>query len=161
MKPIRRVTGKDVLWGFIAFFALIFAANATLVFLAMDSWTGLETEQSYSKGLAYNRILDADLRQRALGWHGSVVATSLPEGRARVHVGMSDKGGGALDGLVVTANFIRPTHHGHDFIQVLRAVGGGSYEAEFALPLQGQWDVRILASRGNKTFVLQDRVVLK
>jgi len=161
MTVARPITGRQVLWGFIGFFGLIFAANAVLVFLALDSWTGLETEHHYQKGLAYNRVLEADARQHELGWTGNIAARSLPEGRARLEISLSDRDGKPLDGATVVAKFIRPTVEGYDFTTPLTPAGPGQYLAEVALPLAGQWDMRVVAQRADDRFVLKGRAVLK
>lgn len=161
MEMTRPINGKDVLYGFIAFFMLIFAANGALVYFAMESWTGLETDNSYEKGLAYNRILDADARQQALGWQGIVGVDPVSNGRVRLRVTVSDRQGRSLSGLDVVVRFVRPTHHGHDFTETLKAKEAGIYETEFQPPLRGIWDVRVDAAGSSDSFVFQDRVVLK
>ncbi len=44
-------------WLFVAFFAVVLAANGALIAIALGSFTGLTTEHAYDKGLAYNRTL--------------------------------------------------------------------------------------------------------
>lgn len=161
MNLSRPITGRDVLFGFVAFFVLIFMANAALVYLALNSWTGLETEQAYARGVAYNRVLDADARQRELGWQSRVTVAVLPDGRVQVDVGLFDKRGVALRDLTVNARFIRPTHQGSDFSLPLRSVGEGRYVASFTPSLRGQWTVHVAAKRGEQTHVAEERVVLR
>ena len=43
-------------------------ANGAMIWLAFATWTGLETEGAYQKGLAYNRTLEEAEAQAALGW---------------------------------------------------------------------------------------------
>lgn len=161
MKKTHEITGKHVLLGFVAFFGLIFVANAIFVFLALDSWTGLETRQHYNEGLAYNKILAADERQKSLGWRVNVTVEPISDGKARLVVSLQDESGQALSGIDVQSSFFRPTHEGHDFVVPLHAVGEGKYAADFDLPLAGQWDVRVAAHRGKDRYLMQDRVVLR
>ncbi len=161
MTAVREITGKHVLFGFLAFFGLIFVANAIFVYFALSSWTGLETRHHYNEGLAYNRILADSDRQKVLGWDVRIEVQALDDRRARLVVSLLDKNGGALSGVDVLSNFIRPTHEGHDFELPLQSLGGGRYAAEFAFPMAGQWDVRVTANRGEDRFLMQDRVVLR
>lgn len=161
MKAARPITGRHVLFGFLAFFGLIFAANAMFVYFALSSWTGLETRQHYNEGLAYNRILAADDRQKTLGWQARIEVEQMAGHRARVLVTLFDRGGNALDNVDVSSSFIRPTHEGHDFSGALAPLGNGRYAAEFDVPLAGQWDVRVAANRGDNRYYKQDRVDLR
>ena len=156
-----RITGRHVLGGFLAFFGLIFAANAVFVYFALSSWTGLETEKHYQEGLAYNRILAADDSQTALGWRARVEVENAAHGRVRIILHLQDKAGDPLDGAVVHSDLIRPTHEGYDLSAQLKPLGGGRYGAEFTLPLAGQWDVRVAAHADDRRYLLQDRVVIQ
>ena len=157
----RAITGRDVLFGFCAFFALIFAANAALVYFAVGSWTGLETEQSYAKGLTYNRVLEAGEAQKSLGWKGSISLAGGSADMSRLDVTIADRKSDPLEGLSVTAVFTRPTHEGHDLTRELRPAGGGTYTVDVSLPLKGQWNVRVIADGAHSRYVFQDRVYLK
>ena len=44
-------------WAFVAFFGVVLAANAAMVVIALASWPGLETQQAYQRGLAYDDAL--------------------------------------------------------------------------------------------------------
>lgn len=156
-----RITGRHVLAGFLAFFGLIFAANAVFVYFALNSWTGLETAKHYQEGLAYNRILAADDSQAALGWRARVDVENAADGRVRVVLYLEDKRGTPLEGAVVRSEIIRPTHEGYDLSARLLPLGNGRYGAEIALPLAGQWDVRVAAHADGRRYLLQDRVVIE
>ena len=64
-KPAFRITGRMVFFGLVAFFGLIAAVNGVFMFYALDTFPGLTTEDSYKKGIVYNRTLDdAEARRR-------------------------------------------------------------------------------------------------
>ena len=130
-------------WVFVGLFAVVLAANGTLVYFAAASWTGLETEQYYIKGLAYNRTLDGVARQRELGWKGQLVLRPVAKGDFELVVDLHDALGRGLSGGTVQAAFVRPTHTGYDFSLKLADRGKGRYRAAVAPPLPGQWDVRV------------------
>ena len=134
----------------------------TLVVLALDTWTGVSTDDAYRRGLAYNEVLDAAEAQQELGWTGAVTFEPLGESRGRLAATFTDRNGNALDHLTVRADVLRPTHEGHDLEVALNRTGPGRYDAEVTLPLRGQWDVRLHAeARGGHRFVIEDRIWLK
>lgn len=157
--------GSWIPWAFVAFFLIVFAANGVLVYVALDTWTGMETEKYYERGLAYNRDLAGARAQAELGWQVDIAITPLGAGpagelRAELAVSLRDRDGRALDGGEVRARFIRPTHSGADSEVVLRSLGGGRYGGEVALPLPGQWDLVVLGSVNGVTYQAARRVFL-
>lgn len=161
-REIRPITGRHVVYSLIAFFGLIFTVNAVFVYFALNSWTGLETREHYTQGLAYNKILDADSRQQALGWRVDVSVEQLGPRTARLIVTLNDRSGAPLTDVDdLQSTFVRPTHEGHDFSTRLTEISAGRYEASIEMPLAGQWDHQLIARRGADRFSQQDRVFLK
>jgi nitrogen fixation protein FixH len=158
----RTITGRHVLIAVLVFFGLVIAANGAFVFLALDTFTGVSTEDAYRRGLAYNETLREAADQRALGWRAAVEGTVVDEGRARIAVTMSDRAGRPLEHLAVTGMLRRPTQDGFDRALELARVGPGRYAAEVDLPLAGQWDLELEAvSREGKRFRIEERLWLK
>ena len=56
-------------YAFLGFFAVVLLANGAMIWLAFATWTGLETEGAYQKGLAYNRTLAETEAQRRQALH--------------------------------------------------------------------------------------------
>ncbi|WP_193771489.1 FixH family protein, partial [Candidatus Magnetaquicoccus inordinatus] len=52
----------------VLFFLVVFAVNALMIRLSLQSWTGEVTDEPYRKGLAFNQTLSAQQAQDALGW---------------------------------------------------------------------------------------------
>lgn len=146
-----RARGSWIPWAFVAFFATVVAANGALVVLAYHSWTGLETEDAYEKGLAFNRTLEAVRAGEALGWRVEVSFADAGPGRGRLAVLLAERDGRALTGATVAARFVRPTQAGHDKEVMLAEVGDGTYAREVELPLPGRWELRLEAEhRGRR-----------
>lgn len=147
----RRLTGKHVLLGLIAFFGVVFAVNGLMAYYAVHTWTGLVDARSYEDGLAYNRVLKEAAKQKALGWTSGVSITQAADaaGKRLVTVRMRSTGGAPLTGLKVALTFRRPTHDGMD--QTLRAkeTSPGVYTAAVKLPALGRWDVDLRVHAGN------------
>lgn len=147
-------------WSFVAFFLVIFAADAVMVTLAVRSWTGLSTVNAYEKGLAFNEALLANRAQAELGWQGEL--SFAPKGRASglLTLELHEQDGRPVQGDVI-AHIRRPTSEGHDLTLPLVAHGSGLYTADLDLPLLGQWDVRVVASRGDDVFRLKERMFVQ
>ncbi len=156
----RPLTGRHVLALLLGFFAIVLLANVAFVWLALDSWTGLDTEQAYQKGLNYNRTIEAAAAQRRLGWRLDY-SLAAADGDKELQVRLHDDKGLPLADRKITATLVRPTHAGHDLTLTLAATGPGRYQARFRPPLPGQWDLTIRVERtGGPPFLLEDRVEL-
>lgn len=160
--PGRQITGRTVLLGLMAFFAVVFAANIVFVWLANESWSGLSTEDAYRKGLAYNDTLARAEVQRALGWQASTDIRARADGRHELVVTLREREGRPVDGRTVTANFRWPVSEGQDFTTALAQVGPGEYRAAFTPPTLGQWNLHVEVARGDEApFLIETRLWLK
>lgn len=172
MSKARTATArKDGWWYpyiFVAGFAVVVTANLIMMFFATSSFTGLETKSAYERGNAYNAEIAAQAAQERLGWSVDLATESgLPaepgaEGRATsFSLRMVDAQGAPLDGVTVIAEIIRPTTAGYDRQLRLLPVGPGTYRGDLHLPLVGQWDVQVHATRGEDAYKLRKRVVVR
>jgi len=159
--PLR---GHHVLAGFVLFFGIVFGVNACMIYGALSTFDGIETEGAYQKGRAYNHLLERMEAQRALGWRTSLAATPLPaaNGVTRLTVGFRDAEGRPVQDLSVHGTFWRPVAAGADRDAMLREVSPGTYEADFELSHAGNWLIRIAAEGAHgETFVREQRIVLR
>ena len=148
-------------WLFVGAFAVVLGANGTLVYFAAASWTGLETKEYYIKGLTYNRTLEDVERQRKLGWKSQLFLRKAAQGGHELIVELVDDKGRGLSGGDAQAEFVRPTHAGHDFAAPLAGRGKGRYRAVVVPPLPGQWDVRITVRHPNGTYRVTRRMMVQ
>ena len=131
-----------------------------MVYFALDTWTGLSTENSYVKGLNYNREIESARAQASSGW--SVKITDQPmltEGRFEVTI---ERPQNSVPPVEVTATFIRTVTEGYDQQVILKNVGDGVYAAPIKLPLKGQWEILVVVkSQNNLIYKLEDRILVK
>ena len=141
-------------WIFVVGMAFVALINGIMVFFALNTWTGLETDRHYDKGLAYNDNLAAAQVQAELGWRMDVAYTPSPAvgEPGELAVTLTGTGERPLVDLDVTALLIRPTHEGFDRAVELKHAGSGIYKGRVAIPLPGQWDARIHARRPDAEF---------
>ena len=137
-------------WVFVWGFGIVLAANGIMVFFAFDSFTGISTADSWQRGLAFDRQLEAQQRARTLAWR---VAARLDPAAAghRLTLAVHDRTGRPLSSAQVRAEFLRPVEPGFDFDIALRPLGNGRYDAPVGPLRPGQWRVRFrIAAAGER-----------
>lgn len=155
---------------FVGGFAVVLAVNLTLLFFATSTFNGLESRTAYQEGLSYNQAIALEEEQIALGW--TVVPTIRPmtgqDGlsastprQATIEIAFKDRNGQPLDGLSIEAVIRRPTVEGYDQTVALLPIGPGLYGVQAEVPMAGQWDLRLLAIRGEDAYRLRERFILR
>ncbi len=142
----RRITGRMVLIGFIAFFGVISAVNGVFMYMAINTWPGLTTEDAYMKGLNYNDTLADGERQAALGWRSDVAISA--DGLASVR--MSGPSGEPVSGLIVSVEFARPVGALETSLIPLSEVSPGVYSGPFAPTEDGRWKAEVTATTSDQ-----------
>ncbi|MBG53820.1 MAG: hypothetical protein CML99_15565 [Rhodobiaceae bacterium] len=158
-------TGRHAVIGFGLFFFAIFAANGIMVFYALSTFDGVETDNAYRKGRAYNHVLEAEAAQAALGWTVTLDVTADTGGGKDGHQVQAtaifkDLDGEPLDLERVELSFWRPTAEGMDTSTAMRMHTSGIYEADITLAEAGNWIARITTTAPNGTPFLQEKRVL-
>jgi len=148
-------------WSFVGFFAVMFVANGTMLYYAVTTFTGVETNNAYRRGLQYNKKLEAAAVQRALGWTAALEVEQRPPLAARITLDLSDRDARALNGADVAVTFVRPTHEGSDFTSTLTALGSGRYRLDASFPLPGQWDVRLDIDHPHGSYAMKERIFVR
>jgi nitrogen fixation protein FixH len=146
---------------FIGGFLVVIGVNATLIYFAQDTFSGLETASPYERGLDYNKTLAAEAAQERLGWRSEVQISGGNEGRRRLQVRLTDRDGRPLDGATVVAHLVRPSNAGLDATIVPQPLGDGRYSASFVLPAAGQWELRLVAHRGDIAWQHSERLFVE
>jgi nitrogen fixation protein FixH len=146
---------------FVAFFGVVLAANGAMIWIAFATWTGLETEGAYQKGLAYNRTLAAAKALEALGWRVALDLSATSGRLARLELTLADRYDDLIEDAEVTVVFVRPTHAGHDLELVVPHIHAGVYRTEATLPFAGVWELHLAAQSGGDTYRLRQRIYLE
>jgi len=155
----KQYTGKRILIWFVSFFLVVFLANGIMTYFALNTWTGLTTDNAYVKGLNYNDEIENAKIQSESGWEATI--TSKPSGtKGRIEVNLS-RPTESLPPALITAHFIRAVQEGYDQEIILTHTGNGIYAAPVNLPLSGQWDVLIVVkSQNNRIFKVKDWILV-
>jgi len=149
----RVLTGGHVLLAFIGFFLVVFAVNGVMIYQAETTFGGLDTDDAYRKGLAYNERIAAAAAQAHLGWHDRL--DYVAETR-RLRLSLTDAAGGGVSGLSVTAELQRPATDRFDQKLYLTQTGPDTYEADVSGLESGWWTVDLQASRGEQDTALYE-----
>lgn len=155
----RSARDRWIPWSIVAGFAVVILVNGIMIYIAVASFTGLQTEEHYKRGLEYNRVLEADRAQEALGWTVGMDVEQIGERRVHVSLQASDSQGNPLNGANVNARLVRPVQAGHDMDVSLVAAGNGTYETDVELPLQGQWDILAQITHRSGSYRTAKRIV--
>ena len=145
----RRFTGRHMLLGMLAFYAVIIGANLTMAFSATRSWTGLLTDNVYIESQRYNDTLRAN---RAAGESGIDLTVSQRAGRLAFTLA-----GAAPGARVEGARAERPVGEDGDRTLVLVAVTATTFLTSEPLP-RGAWNVTVPVVNGGETHVMRRRV---
>ncbi len=158
-ESVRR--SRWIPWTFVGGFGVVIVANVVLIVFALSSWTGLETDQAYKKGIAYNQTLEAASAQAARGWRTSLAFESSGPSSGTLAVSFVDSTGNPVEGLSVTAWLVRPTHEGFDREVSLVSDRAGRYATPLDFPLAGQWQVRVEALGRDTPYRLSGRIMVR
>lgn len=162
MSKSKRADGWWYPWIFVAGFGVIIAVNGILAYFAVNTWTGLETERPFQAGQEYNTTLAQKSAQATLAWQVRPVLEATPTAQAphagNMRLTFTESDGRAIENLVIEALAVRPTNEGYDQKLDFVAQGQGVYVAPIDLPLPGQWELRITATRGGDVFKMRPRI---
>lgn len=142
--PGRRITGWHVMLGMVGFFATIIAVDSVLVYRAVSTFGGVDTDDAYRKGLAYNRVIQDDAAQAVLGWSNRMV---FEPSTGTLTVTILDNEGRGVDGLAVEAFIARLATNAGDRKLPLSGAGEGKYLASLSGLAYGVWSLAISAVR--------------
>lgn len=145
------MTGKQVAWYFVAFFGFVGLINAVMITFAVRTHSGLVTDHPYEKGLAYNKVVEAENNQNTLGWK-----STLDYKNGALSFSLRDKNNRIINPEKVTATITRPTQQGMDFSVVLKG-----NETHINFPAKGLWEVRADAMFKGVHYQQSKRIVVE
>ena len=148
-------------WLFPAAMLPMFAANAALVYLALQSKPALVDDHPFEDGRTYNREIAAAAAQQTLGWVAQFEGPHAAGSVSPVVLRLFDRDGVPLGGLAVELRVWRPVGALSDIRLPLRETSPGRYVGSVTLPLAGQWQFDLVARRGGDEFVYARRVVVR
>lgn len=131
----RQLTGKHVLFGFVAFFGTIIVVNLFMAYSAVSTFPGLEVRNGYIASQSFD---DRRAAQQALGWTARVEVNA-----GQLSIAIVDADGQPVQAGGVAALVGRPTSNRDDFTPEL-VFDGRAYVAPVELA-SGKWILRLTA----------------
>jgi nitrogen fixation protein FixH len=160
-RPGRRWTGLTILLALLGFFGVVFAVNGVMIFAALSTRTGTDTDSAYQAGRMFEHDVALAKAQDARRWQVDAKVTPAPDGGRRVDVVARDASGKPIGGMVLSAIFERPTDRRLDRAVVVTEDSPGTFHGTAAIPA-GQWDLVIeLTRQGDQMFRSRNRIILK
>ena len=156
-----RPSDRWIPWYFVMFFAVVFTVLGGMVYVALHTYTGVTTQNPYEKGLAYNKAIQAEAQQEALGWRGDLQAMSGATGAAIISFSLNDAAGKPIENSEVKLTMVRPTQAGIDQTATMQAAAGGHYTATLKLPASGLWEARVSVVAQDHNYQMTKRIVLQ
>jgi nitrogen fixation protein FixH len=158
----KPVTGRMVLFCLLAFFGVVFGANAVMIKLALDTLPGTDVDSAYKASLAYNAEIRAADIQAGRAWSVVGRVERRGDGWASVRVEARDAHDVPLTGLSFSLRMSRPTDKRGDRVVGLSEREAGRYDGRFDDLAPGQWDVVLEATDGaERLFLSRNRVILQ
>ena len=139
----------------------VLLANAALVYFALHSMPALVSTHPFEDGRTYNREIAAATAQDRLGWAAEFEAPTRAFVASPVRFEVTDRAGTPVTGLVVEMRAWRPVGAAPDIRTQLDEKRPGRYTAELTLPMPGQWQFDLVATRGAEEYVLGRRIIVK
>ncbi|GIT90819.1 RdxH [Jannaschia pagri] len=136
------LTGRKVLGMFVLGFGTIITVNLTLAYNAVHTFPGLETKNSYVASQAFDRDRAA---QEALGWTATVSLQGTD-----LQLDLRDRSGAPITDVELGGILGRATNVADDQHPVWW-FDGDTWHAHADLE-PGNWDLRLVATRGTDRF---------
>jgi len=147
ISPIdREIRGIHVLVGIVAFFLAVATVDAVMIYRAVSTFSGTDTQDAYRKGLAYNARIAEEGVQNARDWR---TEHTFDAATGAFRVTIKDRTGSGVDGLAVAARIGRPATSQFDRDLALKSEGSGVYAATIDGLSDGTWVMVLDASYGD------------
>lgn len=155
----RAATQRSLIpWIFVGGMAVVVAVNIGMVVTALSSFSGLAYGDAFGRGVAYNRVLADVERQERLGWTWRLELAPGAGAAESLRLALTDAGGAPLTGARVTAVVERPVERGAPIEVAFVETGAGTYAGEVALPMRGQWNVKLSVRHAGETLAAVNRI---
>jgi len=153
---IKEFTGRHMIVVLLLFFGTVFAANMTMTWFALGSWSGLVAKNGYVASIEFKDKQADYERQRKLGWK-----SQLRVENGHVFFSVKDATGKAVSGLSIIGGAKRPATEKSDTGLTFNEAKPGEYLAT-APTLPGQWQIEIHAtSASNQSYRKKYKVLVK
>ncbi len=149
--------------GWFALIIVIFAANATMITLAVKTSPGLVEKDYYERGKNYESVLAKRAGQTALGWDTKLLLPDqvVVNRDAAYRFFAVDSAGLPIEADHVQLFAYRPSDAKADFSVDFIKEGDGRYLGKISFPLPGVWDLIVSIQSGSEQVDTTQRIFVK
>lgn len=152
------IHSRHIPWVFVAAFAIVFAVNGTMIWLALSSFSGLYGNGAREREYHYNNVIAEQKARDALGWK---VSTNWRADDGRLQVDVVQADGRGLAGARVSAQLVRPAEKLDPLPLEFAETADGRFATHVALPKRGNWDLDLLVVAQGHNYAITQRLFLK
>lgn len=146
---------------FVGFFLFFVIVNITFIYISRLTWRGTVTENAYEKGKDYNKYLEEQRKQDALGWIAKTDYETIGKQKILFRFDLRDQDQDVIDDAVVKVRFIRPTQDGYDFsVDMGYDASNKNYKKAVKFPFKGLWRFELQAAVKDQKFNYVKRIVI-
>jgi nitrogen fixation protein FixH len=157
----RRLTGRMVFLGFLAFFGVVVSVNAVMLSVALDTMPGLTTDSSYRASQRFNRDLAAARLRDARAWKVEARVDRDASGIGAVTVTVREPEGTPVERITVKAQAQYAARRANDRSFDVVRTGPGLYTGTAEGLVAGAHDLVIEVERDGETlYRSRNRVML-
>jgi nitrogen fixation protein FixH len=157
----RELTGRMVLVCLLAFFGVVVGVNMIMVRAATSTFAGIETDNAYNAGLAFEQELAAAHQQNERGWRVTGNIGRPNQDAVLLELKVRDHNGEILPGLEVDARLVHPADVRRDQPIAVTSDGRGTFRGT-AHAEAGQWTIEVDLSReGERVFRSRSKIFLR
>lgn len=160
-RPSGRPRSWWIPYAFFGAFLFVVAVNGVMIYFAVTTFSGVETENHYIKGIKYNAALEGQRAQSERGWKVGLDFVSPEPLKGRMTLNLRDKDGNLLRDAVASLRAVRPVAAGHDFDIELSYLGEGRLAGEADFPLPGVWDLKLRVDHASGDYQEIKRIWVK
>ncbi len=153
-----KLTGKHILLYLFGFFGVVFAVNGAFIYYALHSWSGLDIDHSFVRGLSF----EEDIKE-AHEWKVEIDPEDLGNDRIRLNVIIERVDGRTVSPHSVEAEVRRPAVAKYDQNVQLRETSPRHYVADVTVAGKGIWQIRVRGRDGGQAILFRadERYFLK
>jgi nitrogen fixation protein FixH len=151
-----RPSDKYIPWYIVLFFVVLTGVFGGFAYIANKTYTGVVTDEAYTKGLEYNSVIKKAEKQDNLGF-----SSTLEHKNGKIIFTLKDKQGQGVAAGKVKLFLFRPVQDGSDYSQEMSKTASGTYTATVTPPQKGQWEVRVHADTAQGSYQTAQRIVFE
>lgn len=141
-----KLTGKKVLVILAGFFSVIIGVNMVMAYVAVTTFSGMQTQRPYEAGLKFNHAIAKARVQQEQHWKVDTHLERAKDGQVTLTIALADQQGAAIVDQQLRVELLSPVDSRNDAVFALTPDGPGRYRG-VAQAAAGQWDLVIESRR--------------